>query len=95
MFYKIFNIKNVLNNIVLEIIMKDFDKLNKELSVKSRKLQDVLKEYALPNSDEIHNMICGYAYSRDVADTILYETAESIDYFRYEKELCKTITPKT
>ncbi|MDY2695730.1 MAG: hypothetical protein SOV27_01030 [Eubacteriales bacterium] len=79
----------------MEIIMKDFDKLNKELSVKSRKLQDVLKEYALPNSDEIHNMICGYSYTRNISDIELYDTAESIDYFRYEKELCKTITPKT
>lgn len=75
--------------------MNDFDKLNKELSFKSVKLKDVLKEYALPNSEEIHNMICGYSYSRDISDVQLFDTAESIDYFRYEKELCKTQTPKT
>lgn len=75
--------------------MNDFDKLNKELSFKSIKLKDVLKEYALPNSEEIHNMICGYSYSREISDIQLFDTAESIDYFRYEKELCKTQTPKT
>lgn len=75
--------------------MNDFDKLNKELSFKNIKLKDVLNEYALPNSEEIHNMICGYSYSRDISDIQLFDTAESIDYFRYEKELCKTQTPKT
>lgn len=75
--------------------MNDFDKLNKELSFKSVKLKDVLKEYALPNSEEIHNMICGYSYSREISDIQLFDTVESIDYFRYEKELCKTQTPKT
>ena len=75
--------------------MSDFDKLNKELNHKSLKLKDVLREYALPNSEEIHNMICGYSYSRNIGDTRLFEVAESIDYFKYEKELCKTLTPKT
>lgn len=75
--------------------MKDFDKLNKELNAKSVNLNQVLSSYALPNSEEIHNMICGYSYSRQTADTQLFETAESIDYFRYEKELCKTQSPKT
>ena len=74
--------------------MYDFEKLNKEFKT-NIKLKDVLKEYALPNSDEIHNMICGYSYTRNISDIELYDTAESIDYFRYEKELCKTITPKT
>ena len=73
----------------MEIIMKDFDRLNQELQTKSIKLKDVLTEYALPNSEEIHNMICGYSYSRLSPDVQLFETAESIDYFKYEKELCK------
>ena len=69
--------------------MKDFDKLNRELSAKSLKLKDVLKEYSLPNSEEIHSMICGYSYERTLSDTLLFDVAESIDYFKYEKELCK------
>ena len=73
--------------------MYDFEKLNNEFKT-NIKLKDVLTEYALPNSEEIHNMICGYSYTREIGDTQLFETAESIDYFRYEKELCKTQTPK-
>ncbi len=74
--------------------MRDFERLNSELSCKSTLLKDVLNEYALPNSEEIHTMICGYSYSRNVQDTTLFDVAESIDYFRYEKELCKLEKPK-
>lgn len=74
--------------------MDDFKKLNKELS--NIHLKNVLTEYALPNSEEIHNMICGYSFSRELCgDVELFETAESIDYFKYEKELCKLKKSKT
>lgn len=75
--------------------MKDFDKLNKQLCSKRINLSQVLTSFALPNSEEIHNMICGYSYSRETSDTQLFEVAESIDYFKYERELCKTQSPKT
>ncbi len=75
--------------------MNDFKKLNKELS-ENIHLKNVLTEYALPNSEEIHSMICGYSFSRELGDEIaLFETAESIDYFKYEKELCKLKKSKT
>lgn len=74
--------------------MKDSSKLNRELLSKSLKLIDVLNVYALPNSEEIHNMICGYSYVQLTHDTRLFDVAESIDYFRYEKELCKQSTKK-
>ena len=75
--------------------MIDYEKINKELSLKNIRLKDVLTEYALPNSEEIHSMICGNSYSRNTSDIQLFERAESIDYFKYEKELCNTKKPKT
>ncbi|MBE7075150.1 MAG: hypothetical protein E7376_04150 [Clostridiales bacterium] len=72
--------------------MKDLEKYKQELNKASKhlKLEDVLTHHALPNSEEIHNMICGYANQRLSQDTQLFETAESIDYFKYEKELWKS-----
>ncbi|MBQ7884701.1 MAG: hypothetical protein IJ318_01225 [Clostridia bacterium] len=61
---------------------------------KSLKLRDVLNNYALPNDEEQHNMICGYAEERLMQDDLLYERAESIDYFNYEKELWRIDKPK-
>lgn len=71
--------------------MKDFDLLQKEyLAINTKKQTlDILNEYALPNSQDLHNMICGYCELRLDDDTNLFETAESIDYFKYEKELCR------
>ena len=76
--------------------MKDFDSLKKEYaqSLKQTNLNKVLTSYALPNSDELHSMICGYAQLKLDADTHLFENAESIDYFNYEKELWKQNKPK-
>lgn len=63
-------------------------------ATKSLSLSDVIKHYALPNQDELHNMICGYGYNYLAQDTSLFDVAQSIDYFKYEKELWKLDKPK-
>ena len=50
-------------------------------------LKTILKKYQLPKYDDLHNMICGNVSSFDFDDKRLYDKAESIDYFEYEKEL--------
>ena len=69
--------------------MKDFERYSKEfyLSTKNILLKDVIKSYQLPNSKDLHSMICGYKCLDEFEDTKLYDKAESIDYFEYEKEL--------
>lgn len=76
--------------------MKDFDRYCKELYFASRKvcLSDVVSSYQLPNDDELHSMICGYGKTGEYLDATLYDNAESIDYFKYEKELWKLEKPK-
>ena len=46
---------------------------------------EILKHYEYPNSEELHTMICGYVESFD--DMQLFDRAESIDYFKYERQL--------
>lgn len=46
-----------------------------------------LIEYELPNSYELHSMICGYSY--EFEDKELFDRAESIDYLKYERQLWK------
>lgn len=69
--------------------MKDFEKYSKEFYLKTKNfsLSKVLKNYQLPNSDNLHNMICGYNFKGEFEDTKLFDRAESIDYLNYEKEL--------
>ena len=76
--------------------MRDFDRYSKELyfQTKNFMLKDVLTKYQLPNRDELHSMICGYGKSGEYLDTTLYDGAESIDYYKYEKELWKLEKPK-
>lgn len=76
--------------------MKDFDRYAKELYFQSKKvcLKDVIESYQLPNNDELHSMICGYGKTGEYFDTALYDCSESIDYFKYEKELWKLEKPK-
>lgn len=71
--------------------MKDFDRYRKEfyISTKGFALKDVLTHYQLPNEEDLHSMICGYGKSGEFGDIELSEIAESIDYFKYEKELWK------
>ena len=67
----------------------DFDRFSKEFFLKTKNvtLKDILKNYQLPNYEDLHNMICGSALWFDFDDKSLYDRAESIDYFDYEKEL--------
>lgn len=69
--------------------MNNFKQYQNELFMasKSLSLDDVLNHYALPNFDEVHSMICGYADERLILDTSVFDCPESIDCFRYEKEL--------
>ena len=69
--------------------MNNFEKYSKEFYLKTKnfKLEDVLTHYDLPNSDSLHNMICGCSDYSYVSDTRLFDDAESIDYFKYEKVL--------
>ncbi len=69
--------------------MKDFDRYSKEffLATKSFSLRSVITSYQLPNSEELHSMICGYG-SLNLCDET-FSSAEAIDYFSYEKELWK------
>jgi len=71
--------------------MKDFGKYKDELefSTKSFNVDDCLKYYALPNSEEIHNMICNYSENFLGDDVQVFETAHNLDFLKYEKELCK------
>lgn len=75
--------------------MRDFDRYSKEfyLKTKNLSLQDVITSYQLPNSKDLHNMICGYKFG-EFEDAKLYDTAQSIDYFEYEKELWNLKKPK-
>lgn len=68
--------------------MNNFEKYGKEFYLKTKnfKLEDVLTHYDLPNSDSLHSMICGYANDY-ISDTRIFDDAESIDYFKYEKVL--------
>lgn len=65
----------------------DFEKYRKEFYKQSNRfrLEDVLNHYELPNSEELHSMICEYGGAFE--DKILFDAAESIDYLKYEKEL--------
>ena len=63
-------------------------------ATKTLKLKDVINHYALPNEDELHNMICGYGYNYLQDDTTLFDVAQSLDYFKYEKELWRIDKPK-
>ena len=69
--------------------MKDFERYSKEffLATKRFTLKDVTTSYQLPNSEDLHNMICGREKLGEFEDARLFDTAESIDYFEYEKEL--------
>lgn len=70
--------------------MKDFDRYSKEFYMASSSFiaEMVTKSYQLPNSADIHNMICGYK-GQEFKDATLFDSAESIDYKMYEKELWK------
>ena len=46
---------------------------------------DALSHFECPNKEELHSMICGY--SQTIEDTQLFDSAESIDYFKYERQL--------
>ena len=74
----------------MEIIRMDFNKYKKEFCrvVKGFSVIDVLTHYELPNLDDMHMMVCGYS-GYDFEDRRLFDTAESIDYIKYEKELWK------
>ena len=48
---------------------------------------DIINEYECPNSQELHNMICGYGEVYD--DMSMFDRAESIDYLKYERQLWK------
>jgi len=76
--------------------MKDFERFSKEfyLATKNFTLKSALTSYQLPNSDDLHNMICGYGYMGEFEDTRLFDSAESIDYRKYEKELWNLENPK-
>ncbi len=71
--------------------MKDFDRYSREyyLQTKSFKIKNVIKNYQLPNSDELHTMICGYENCGNYDDLWLFDSAESLDYDLYEKEIWK------
>ena len=75
--------------------MRDFDRYSKEfyISTKNARLSDVLTHYELPNDEELHSMICGYKNAGKFDDTLFFD-AESIDYFKYEKELWRLERPK-
>ena len=79
----------------MEIIVKDLDRYSKEFYFNTRGfcLEKVLTKYQLPNTEEIHSMICGYK-NNEFYDKQLFDYAESIDYFKYEKELWKIQKPK-
>ena len=74
----------------------DFDRYCKELYTMTEKvgLKDVITSYQLPNNDDLHSMICGYGKTGEYFDTTLFDGAESIDYFKYEKELWRLEKPK-
>ena len=76
--------------------MKDFDRFSKEffMATKDFSISGVLTRYQLPNSDELHNMICGYVGFSEFGDARLFDEAESIDYLKYEKELWNLKKPK-
>lgn len=76
--------------------MNNFNQYKSQLykEIKSLKLKDVINHYALPNEDELHNMICGYGYNYLQDDTSLFDVAQSLDYFKYEKELWRIDKPK-
>ena len=67
----------------------DFENYIKELYKKSQRFvsDQIVCEYNLPNWEELHSMICGYAY--DFEDKQIFDNAESIDFVKYEKELWK------
>ena len=73
----------------MEINMNNIREYKQELfnATKTYKLKDVINLYALPNEEELHSMICGYGYNYLENDTNLFDVAQSIDYFKYEKEL--------
>lgn len=68
----------------------DFNEYRKEFYKQTHDFfaKEELTHYELPNSHELHNMICGY---RECVfeDRQLFDTIESIDYLKYEKELWK------
>ena len=76
--------------------MRDFDRYSKEFYITTKNfcLHDVLKHYQLPKNEDLHSMICGYVELGEYLDTALYDNAESIDYFKYEKELWRLEKPK-
>ena len=75
--------------------MRDLDRYSKELFLKTSNfaLEKVLTKYQYLNDEEIHSMICGYK-NAEFEDCKVFDNAESIDYFKYEKELWKTQKPK-
>lgn len=72
--------------------MTDFKKYNNQLLRASKALQidEVINSYELPKSEEIHNMIYNYFECDKYSDIKVFDCPQSIDYFKYEKELCKT-----
>ena len=76
--------------------MKEFDRYSKEFYLKTEgfTLEKVLTYYQLLNSNDLHNMICGYKSLESFSDSKLYDVANSIDYFEYEKELWNLRKPK-
>ena len=77
--------------------MRDFDRYSKEffISTNNFSLERVMKSYQLPNSIYLHNMICGYKNMSEYEDSLMFEDAESIDYFNYEKALWNLEKPRT
>ena len=72
----------------MEILMKDFERYSKEfyLKIKNFTLTDATKSHHLPNSEDLHNMVCNYGKS-EFEDTMLFDRAEFVDFLNYEKEL--------